>query len=189
MEAGNCAAGDRNEHERPGADPVGVFVREMVPELRHLKTPGKEHGTGNAERHCDEQNAEYGVETSDHLVDGNERRYEIIEKNDPEPEHGSRPVIRKNGEKIRRSYREHHAAEDEQQHGKNAHYLPDPVTEAVAYDIGYGTAVIPHGDHPDTVIVDGAPEYAAEYDPQVYHRSEQRPRKRAEDRPRAGNIE
>ncbi len=78
MEAGNSAAGDRDEHEAPDRGARRVHAAEVIPDLRDRIGRVGEDTEDDADGHDDEADAEDGVDLADDRVNGDKGRDEVI---------------------------------------------------------------------------------------------------------------
>ena len=85
MEAGDRAAGDRDEHEAPDRGALRMHVGEVTPDLRNGVALG-EDAQSNAERHDDQADAEEGINLADDLVNGQEGCDEVVDQDQNQPE-------------------------------------------------------------------------------------------------------
>ena len=143
----------------------------------------------HAEGHDNQDDAEDGIQLADQLVDGKQRRQHIIDQDDRDPElliqgRGGQPRDQR-----RRAVDEYRSRQDQKHDGEHAHHPFGRAAQIDAGELGDGIAPVAAGDHAGHIIVHRAAQDRAEYDPQEHHRAEAGAHQRAEDRPRAGDVQ
>ena len=195
MEAGNCAARNRDEHEAPDRRTGRMHIVHMRPDLRDGVSRVGEDTDDNADRHDDQAHAEQRIDLADDFVDRNKGCDEVVRQNNDQPEQrgrenaGNTVVLAQRNDQAGRADCEYRADHDQQDDREHAHNVLHRVAEVFAGDLRDGRAVVSLTDHAGEIVVYAAGKDGAEGDPQKYDRAPERALKCAEDRAEAGNVQ
>ncbi len=197
MEAGDRAAGHGDEHERPHRrlHGGGVHAAEAAPDLWDGVVRIDEDANRHAHGHDDQADAEYGIHLADDLVNGEERRNEIVRQNDNQPEQGgsqdacSAVFLAQLDDKARGAHGEHGAHHDQQHYAEHPHDVLHHAAQVDAGNLGDRLAVVALTHHTGEEVVDAAGQQGAEGDPQKDDGPPQGALQRAEDGPQARDIQ
>ena len=162
----------------------------MVPDLQHRSCAAViQRSSRDAQRHDDQADAENRVQLADDLVDGEQRRQEIVDQNHNRPELHVQGLRRQQGDQPRRAYHKHNAHHHQQNHRENPHDHCHDRTQVFAYDLRDGRAVVALGEHAGEIVVDAPCENSAEHNPDVDHRPPQRAAERSENRAKPRDVQ
>ena len=194
MEAGDRAAGDRDEHEAPDGSSLRMHAAKVGKDLGNgVSVDG--NADGNADGHDDQADAENGIDLSDDLVDGNECGNEVIEQDNAKPygglgERTAHALFCKQlHDQACRSDCKYSAYHNQKNDCEYTHDGLHDRSQIDADDLGNGCAVISLGKHAGEIIVYSACKDRSESDPEENDRSPQGSLHRTEDRSEAGNIQ
>ena len=158
----------------------GGHLRDLIlSEYDHPQQPQSHEYEGRTEQR---------VDLADDLVDGQQRRHEVVYDDDCDP-----PPVRHGGDHLTQNTRgraqEHHSHQYEQQHREYAHKLPRTAAQIAADDLGDAQAVVADEYDARDEVVHGAHEYSAEGYPEEGHGTEAGAHDGAEDGAYAGDVE
>ena len=185
MEAGASAAGDGNEHQRPGGQAGGAMHGPFDVAVEGVPLEGQSAQQPNGHEH--QQYSEERIDAADDLVHGQNSGKEVVRKDDRHKEHTVHTG--QLGQQASGPRHEDHAHQNEQHDGEHAHELLDEVAKVVPDDIRHGLAVITDGQHPREVVMYGTGEHASDYDPQESYGTVEGTKDRSEDGAKTGNVQ
>ena len=167
METADGATGNRDEHHREYrvGGGGGVLVVKAFPHLGdgHLID---DEGHHDGDGHAQQQEAEDGIYLADQLVDGQQRGYQIIGKDNAHPDEdvpvGSEVLIQQHGGGVDK----HGTDQNHQQHREAAHKLLHAVAEEAPVNLGQRCTVHAYRHKTGDEVVHGTGQYAAENNPQ-----------------------
>ena len=195
MEAGDRAAGNGDEHEAPHRGARGMHGAEVVPDLGDGVLRLGEDADGNTDGHDDQADTEQGVNLTDDLIDGNESRDEVVDKNDNQPEQGRgddalvAAVLEQGDNQTGRANRKDRTDHNEQHHAEHAHDVLHRAAQIDTGDLGDGSAFVTLAHHTGEIVVDRTGKNRTEGDPQENHRAPQSAAQSAEDRAETRDVQ
>ena len=194
MEAGDRAAGHRDEHERP----YGKAFRMVTP-LRDFRdgVAAEDRSAQHAEGHYDQDHAEYRIQLSDQFVDRQQCSQYVIDQDHDNPEGSAqekrtrfrRELMQQLGNQRSGTGHEHRSAQDQEDHGEDTHDPFRGCSQVDSRQFRNGGAAMSAGDHAAHIVVHRAAEDRSEHDPQEDHRPEAGTHQRTEDRPGSRNVQ
>ena len=129
MEAGDRAAGNRDEHKAPDGRARRVHAAEVIPDLRDGIGRVGEDAKDDTDGHDDQADAEHGVDLADDRIDGDKGRNEVVGQNDDQPEQqrshhaGYAALAAQLNDQTGRADGEHSAHHDQQHNREHAHHV------------------------------------------------------------------
>ena len=186
MKAADGPAGQGDEQQRPDGQALRVRVHGYVQVGQHLSlAQGQAHEY--AQGHEQQERAEKGVQAADKLVDGQDGGQEVVTE-----DAGHEKLDVQAGQiaqQLGRTEDEHHAHEEQQQQGKEAHHPAGVQSQESAHHVRNGRALVAYREHPAEIIVHRSRENRAHHDPDQSHRAVQRTKDRPEDRSDPGDVQ
>ena len=168
---------------------------EVAPDLGNGVGGVGKNADGHADCHDDQADAEQGIDLADDLINGKERRDEIVEQNDDQPEQRRgndarmAALLEQRHDQAGGADGKHGADHDQKNDAEHAHDVLHRAAEVNAGDLGDGRAFVTLAHHTGEIVVDRTGEDGAEGDPQENDGAPQSALKRAEDRAKAGNVQ
>ena len=195
MEAGDRAAGNGDEHEAPHRGARGMHGAEVVPDLGDGVLRLGEDADGNTDGHDDQADTEQGVNLTDDLIDGNESRDEVVDKNDNQPEQGRgddalvAAVLEQGDNQTGRANRKDRTDHNEQHHAEHAHDVLHCAAQIDTGDLGDGSAFITLAHHTGEIVVNRTGKNRTEGDPQEHDGTPQSTLQGTEDGAEARDVQ
>ena len=129
MEAGDRAAGNRDEHEAPDGRARRVHAAEVIPDLGDGIGRVGEDAKDDTDGHDDQADAEHGVDLADDRIDGDKGRDEVVGQNDDQPEQqrghhaGCAALAAQLNDQTGRADGEHGDHHDQQHNREHTHHV------------------------------------------------------------------
>ena len=193
VEAADGAAGNRDE--QAGEDGLSLesdrrsAVAQALPEFRQRR-PLDQQSDEQRHGHEEQGEGEERIDAADDLVDGHEGRDQIVDEDDPHPDHqrGGRAAGHP-AQDDGRGIDEHGSDQDQQDHGEDQHHGLGAFAQVIADELRQSGAPIAYGKHSGEVVMHRTGEDAAEHDPEIGGGTELGAHNGAEDGTRPRNVE
>ena len=129
VEAGDRAAGNRDEHKAPDGRARRVHAAEVIPDLRDDISRVGEDAKDDTDGHDNQADAEHGVDLADDRIDGDKGRDEVVGQNDDQPEQqrghhaGCTALAAQLNDQTGRADGKHGAHHDQQHNREHTHHV------------------------------------------------------------------